>query len=75
MMAININHLFINNTCLTEDNCVNNLLDNVSHEVDNEFCIISHSKYCNDVDFKEMLQETNSEICILNLNCLNLRPG
>ena len=30
--------------------------------------------YCNDVDFKEMLQETNSEMfCILNLNCLNLK--
>ena len=37
----------------------NNLLDNVSHTFDNEFNIISHSKYCNGVDFKEMLQETN----------------
>ena len=49
MMAININHSFINNTGLNENNCLNNLLDNVSHEFDNEFNIISHSKYCNDL--------------------------
>ena len=73
MMAININHSFINNTGLNENTCLNNLLDNVSHELDNEFNIISHSKYCNDIDFIFMLQETNSEICILNLNCLNLK--
>ena len=66
MMAININRSFINNTGLNEDNCLNNLFDNVSHEFDHELNIISHSKYCNDVDFNEMLQETNSEICILN---------
>ena len=71
MMEININRSFINNTGLSENNC----LDNVNHEFDNEFNIISHSKYCNDVDFKEMLQEPTSEICILNLNCLNLKPG
>ena len=73
MMAININHSFINNTGLNENNCLNNLLDNVSHEFDNEFNIISHSKYCNDIDFLKVLHETNSEICILNLNCLNLK--
>ena len=73
MMTININHSFINNIGLNENNCLNNLLDNVGREFDNEFSIISHSKYCNDVDLKEMLQETNSEICILNLNCLKLK--
>ena len=72
-MAININRSFINNTDLIEYNCLNNLLDNVSHEFNNEFNIISHSKYCKDVVFKEMLQETNSEICILNLIWLNLK--
>ena len=35
--------------------------------------IISHSKYCTDVDFQEILQEANSDICIVNLNCLNLK--
>ena len=57
MMAININHLFINSAGLNENDCLNNLLDNVSHELDNEFNIISHSKYCNDVDFKEMYRK------------------
>ena len=50
-MAININHSFINNTDINENNCFNNRLDNDSHEFDNEFSIISHSKYGNDVDF------------------------
>ena len=56
MKVININRSFINNTDVNEDNCLNNLFDNVNHEFENEF-IISHSKYCNDVDLKEMLQE------------------
>ena len=71
MITINMNRSIINNTGLNENNCLNNLLDNVSYEFDNEFNIISHSKYCNDVDFKEILQETNLDICILNLNFLN----
>ena len=43
-----------------------NLVDNVSHDFD----IISYSKYCNDVDFQVVLQETNCDIYIVNLNCL-----
>ena len=72
-MAINIHHWFKNNTGFNENNCLNNMLDNVSHKFDNALNIISHSKFSNDIDFKEMLQETNSEICILNFNCLNLK--
>ena len=41
-----------------EDNCLNSLLDNASPEYENIFNIIGHLKYCNDVDFKDMLQET-----------------
>ena len=52
-------NLHSHNTGLNRGNCLNNLLDNVSHTFDNEFNLISHSKYCNGVDFKEMLQETN----------------
>ena len=72
-MAININRSYINNISLNESNCLNSLLDNVSHEFENECDIISHSKYCTDVDFQEILQEANSDICIVNLNCLNLK--
>ena len=53
--------------------CLNSLLDNVSPELENECDIISHSKYCTAVDFQEILQEANSDICIVNLNSLNLK--
>ena len=68
-----MHHSFINNTGLNENNCLNSLLDNVSPEFENECDIISHSKYCTDVDFQEMLQEANCDICIVNLNCLHLK--
>ena len=61
----------VNNTGLNENNCLNILLDNVSPEFENEYDIISHSKYCTGVDFQEILQEANCDICIVNLNCLN----
>ena len=67
MMATNINRTFMNNTGLNENNCLNNLLHNISPELENETNIISHSKYCNDVDFQGILQHTNCDICILNL--------
>ena len=51
-MAINMHRSFINNTGLNENNCLNSLLDNVSPEFENECDIISHSKYCTDVDFQ-----------------------
>ena len=72
-MAININSSFINNTAFRENNCLNSLLHNVSPEYENYCEIISHSKYCTDVDFHETLQEANCDICIVNLNCLNLK--
>ena len=56
-----------------ENNCLNSLFDNVSPEFENECDIISHSKHCTDVDFQEKLQETKYDICIVNLNCINLK--
>ena len=72
-MAININRSFINNTGLNENNSLNSLLDNVSPEFENECNIISHSKYGTGVDFQEILQEANCDICIVNPNCPNLK--
>ena len=43
MMATNINRTFMNNTGLNENNCLNNLLHNISPELENETNIISHS--------------------------------
>ena len=74
-MAINMHHSFINNTDLNKNNCLNSLLDNVSHEFENDCEIISHSKYCTDADFQEILPEANCDICIVNLNCLNLKTN
>ena len=58
-MAININRSFINNTGLNENNCLNSLLHNVSPEFQNECEIISHSKYCTDVNFKKYYKKQN----------------
>ena len=41
---------FINNTGLNENNYLNSLHDNVSPAFENANDIISHSKYCSDVD-------------------------
>ena len=54
-MSINMHRSFIYNTGLNENNCLNSLLDDVNPEVENECDIISHSKYCTDVDFQEIL--------------------
>ena len=72
-MANNMHRSFINNACLNENNCFNSLIDNVIPEFENECEIISHSKYCTDIDVQEISQEANCDICIVNLNCLNLK--
>ena len=56
-MVINMHRSFINNTDLNESKCLNSLLDNVSPELKNECDIISHSKYCTDVDFQEIYRK------------------
>ena len=71
-MAINMHRSFTNNTCLNENNCLNSLLDNVSSEFENACDIISHSKYCTDVDFQEILQKANCDICIVNPHKYNV---
>ena len=71
-MGVNINRSFMNNTGLTDQNCLNNLLHVLSPDLENEPEIIDHSKYYNDNDFRNLLQ-SGSEISILNLNCLNLK--
>ena len=47
-------------------NFILSLTDNISPELDNGCDIISQSRYCIDVDFQEMLQEANCNICIVN---------
>ena len=73
-MAVNINRSFMNNTDLTEQTCLNKLLQNMSPELENETETIHHSMYYSDTDFRNVLhQQTKNDIIILNLNCLNLK--
>ena len=63
---------FIHNIGLNEKNSLSHLLDHISPEIDNETTLIEHSKYYNDVEFKNVLQNTNSKISILSLNCQSI---
>ena len=43
-------------------------LDRISPEMENEASLIEHSKYYNDVDFRNVLHNANNKINILSLN-------
>ena len=53
---------------LNEKNSLPHLLDRISPEMENEASLIEHSKYYNDVEFRNVLHNTNSKISILCLN-------
>ena len=63
---------FIHNIGLNEENSLSHLLDHISPEIENETTLIEHSKYYNDVEFKNVLQNTNSKISMLSLNCQSI---
>ena len=46
---------FIHNIGLNEEKSLSNLLERISPEIENETDLIEHSKYYNDVDFKNLL--------------------
>ena len=59
----------IHNIGLNEENSLSNLLERISPEIESETDLIEHSKYCNDVDFKNvLLHNTKSKISMLSLN-------
>ena len=72
-MPININRSFMNNTGLNKNNCLNNLIQSLSPESESEIDVLNETRYYNDIDYRNLLQQTNSNINILNLNCLNLK--
>ena len=63
---------FIHNMGLDERNSLSHLLDQISPEIENETTVIEHSKYYNDVEFKNVLQNANSKISMLSLNCQSI---
>ena len=54
-MANAYTNLFIHNIGLNEENSLSHLLERISSEIENETDLIKHSKYYNDVDFKNLL--------------------
>ena len=63
------NHnLFIHNIGLNENNSLSHLLETISPDMEDESNIIEESKYYDDTDFKDALQQYNSKISILSLN-------
>ena len=67
-MANAYTNSFIHNMGLNEKNSLPHLLDRISPEMENEASLIEHSKYYNDVEFRNVLNNTNSKISILSLN-------
>ena len=64
---------FIHNIGLNEENSLSHLLERISPEIKNETDLIEHSKYYNDVDFKNLLQNAKSTISMLSkVSMLNL---
>ena len=67
-MANAYTNSFIHNMGLNEKNSLPHLLDRISPEIENEASLIEHSKYYNDVEFRNVLHNTNSKISIMSLN-------
>ena len=67
-MANAYSNSFIYNMGLNEKNSLPHLLDRISPEMENEASLIEHSKYYNDVEFRNVLYNTNSKISMLSLN-------
>ena len=62
------NNAFIHNTGLKKENSSTHLLDAISPDEENEAVLIEHSKYFDDLGFKNGLRSQNSKMCILSLN-------
>ena len=60
---------FIHNIGLNENNSMSHLLETISPDMEDESNIIEESKYYDDTDIKDALQQYNSKISFLNLNC------
>ena len=68
-MANAYNNPLIHNIRLDEKNSLSHLLDQISPEIENKTTVIEHLKHYIDVEFKKVLQNANSKINILCLNC------
>ena len=66
------NNSFIHDTGLNEKNSLTHLLDAISPDEENKTVLIEHSKYFDDLGFKNVLRNQNSKMCILSSNCQSI---
>ena len=66
------NNPFIHDTGLNEENSLMHLLDVISPDEEDEAILLEHSKYFDDLSFKNTLCKQNGKISILGLNCQSI---
>ena len=66
------NNPFIHDTGLNEENSLMHLLDVISPDEEDEAILLEHSKYFDDLSFKNTLCNQNGKISILSLNCQSI---
>ena len=59
-------------TGLNEENSLSHLINAMSPDSENESTLIEHSSYYGDAEFEHALQQYNSKISILSINCQSL---
>ena len=72
IIANTLRNLFIHNTGLNEENPLSHLIDAISPDSENESTLIEHSKYYGDAEFEHALQQYNSKISMLSINCQSI---
>ena len=63
---------FIHNNGLNKNDSLTHLLDTISPDMEDESNIIEQSKYYEDADFNDALQQYNGNVSILSLNCQSI---
>ena len=63
------NNPFIHDTGLNEENSLMHLLEAINPNEEDEAILLEHSKYFDDLSFKNVLCKQNGKISILSLNC------
>ena len=63
---------FIHDTGLNEENSLSYLINEISPDSENESTLIEHSKYYRDIEFEYALQQYNSKMSILSINCQSI---
>ena len=60
-MEVKLNRPFMNNTGFNENNCFIHLIESIRPTLENESNILTHSRYYNNYNFKNMLEQTHNK--------------